>query len=161
MCTLPVSFPPDLDYSLVSVDRVIARPFLEQVPSCRPSTATKILQRLRRYFSLPFGAALWECCTCYERTNLCRGADGHEYFDGALQALVHVRGKIQGDGRKFLDRFKSYFGSQIPQSPNEVHIYRLQPKSATKGEFFSSQTFVFESASQIANDERSRRSAAR
>ena len=41
MCTLPVGFPPDLDYSLVSVDRVIARPFLEQVPSCRPSTATK------------------------------------------------------------------------------------------------------------------------
>ncbi len=46
-------------------------------------------------------------------------------------------GKIQGDGRKFLDRFKSYFGSQISsQSLNEVHIYRLQPKSATKGEFF-------------------------
>ena len=34
-------------------------------------------------------------------------------------------GKIQGDGRKFLDRFKSYFGSQISsQSLNEVH-YRL------------------------------------
>ena len=47
-------------------------------------------------------------------------------------------GKIQGDGRKFLDRFKSYFGSQIsPQLLNEVHIYRgLQPKSATKGDFF-------------------------
>ena len=29
-------------------------------------------------------------------------------------------GKIQGDGRKFLDRFKSYFGSQISQSLNEV-----------------------------------------
>ena len=29
------------------------------------------------------------------------------------------------------------FGSQISsQSLNEVHIYRLQPNSATKGEFF-------------------------
>ena len=47
-------------------------------------------------------------------------------------------GKIQGDGRKFLDRFKSYFGSQISsQSLNEVHICRLQPKSVTKGDFFS------------------------
>ena len=38
-------------------------------------------------------------------------------------------GKIQRDGRKFLDRFKSYLGSQISQSFNEVHIisymYRL------------------------------------
>ena len=32
-------------------------------------------------------------------------------------------GQIQGDGRKFLDRFKSYFRSQISlQSLNEVHI---------------------------------------
>ena len=46
-------------------------------------------------------------------------------------------GKIQGDGRKFLDRFKNYFGSQISsQSLNEIHICRLQPKSATKGDFF-------------------------
>ena len=46
-------------------------------------------------------------------------------------------GKIQGDCRKFLDRFKSYFGSQISsQSLDEVHIYRLQPKSATKVDFF-------------------------
>ena len=53
--------------------------------------------------------------------------------------LLHtVIAKIQGDGRKFLDRFKSYLGSQIlSQSLNEVHIYRLQLKSATKGEFFS------------------------
>ena len=48
-----------------------------------------------------------------------------------------LSGKIQGDGRKFLDRFKSYFRSKISQSLNEIHIYRLQPKSATKGEFFS------------------------
>ena len=49
----------------------------------------------------------------------------------------HVLGKIQGDGRKFLHRFKSYFGSQISsQSLNEIRIYRLQPKCATKGEFF-------------------------
>ena len=48
-------------------------------------------------------------------------------------------GKIQADGRKFLDRFKSYFRSQnikSSQSLNEVHICRLQPKSATKGDFF-------------------------
>ena len=49
--------------------------------------------------------------------------------------------KSQGDGRKFPDRFKSYFGSHISsQSLNEVHIYRLQPKSATKGEVF---IFIF------------------
>ena len=47
------------------------------------------------------------------------------------------KGKIQGDGRKFLDRFKSYFRSQrSSQSLNEVHIYQLQPKSATNGEVF-------------------------
>ena len=45
--------------------------------------------------------------------------------------------KIQGDGQKFLDRFESYFGSQISsQSLNEIHICRLQPKSATKVDFF-------------------------
>ena len=58
--------------------------------------------------------------------------------------VITVIGKIQGDGRKFLERFKSYFGSQIAsQSLNEVHIYPLQPKSATKGEFFS-HIFVFD-----------------
>ena len=52
-----------------------------------------------------------------------------------------IRG--QGNGRKFLDRFKSYFGSQISlQSLNEVHIYRLQPKSATQGEFYSLSIFL-------------------
>ena len=46
-------------------------------------------------------------------------------------------GKIQGDGRKFLDRFESYSGSQISShSLNEVHIYQLQPKSATKSDLF-------------------------
>ena len=51
-----------------------------------------------------------------------------------------LSGKIQGDGRQFLDRFKSYSGSQISsESLNEVHVivYRLQTKSATKGEFLS------------------------
>ena len=67
-----------------------------------------------------------------------------------------LTGKIQGDGRKFLDRFKSYFGSQISsQSLNEVHIYQLQLKSATKGEFFS-YIFVFVSSwrhgLQMANE---------
>ena len=40
--------------------------------------------------------------------------------------------------------FTSYFGSQSSsQSLNEVHIYQLQPKSATKGEFLSN-SFVFD-----------------
>ena len=70
--------------------------------------------------------------------------------------------KIQGDGRKFLDCFKSYFGSQISQSLNEVHIYRLQPKSATKGDFVIMYfCLCFESVSWIADGEQSRRSAAR
>ena len=55
-----------------------------------------------------------------------------------MMMIIIIIGKIQGDGRKFLDRFKSYFGSQISsQSLNEIHICRLQLKSATKGEFFS------------------------
>ena len=58
----------------------------------------------------------------------------------------------------------SYFGSQISsQSLNDVRIYRVQPKSATKGDFFS-YIFVFdcfETASWIANGEQSQRSAAR
>ena len=51
--------------------------------------------------------------------------------------VLAFAGKIQGDGQKFLDHFESYSGSQISsQSLNEVHIYRLQPKSATKGDLF-------------------------
>ena len=65
-------------------------------------------------------------------------------------------GKIQGDCRKFLDRFKSYFGSQISsQSLNEVYIYQLQPKSATKGEFFSYLSLIVSSwrhGLQMANE---------
>ena len=58
-------------------------------------------------------------------------------WQSSKRHCIDGSGKIQGDGRKFLDRFKSYFGSQIPsQSSNEVHIYRLQPKCATKGDFF-------------------------
>ena len=57
------------------------------------------------------------------------------FFLSFLQP-VNSRGKIKGDGWKFLDRFKSYSGSQISlQSVNEVHIYRTQPKSATKVSF--------------------------
>ena len=47
---------------------------------------------------------------------------------------ISLPGKIQGDGRKFLDRLKSCFGSQISSQSLNVVIYRLQPKSATKGE---------------------------
>ena len=44
----------------------------------------------------------------------------------ASQVRVTVGGKIQGDGRKFLDRFKSYFGSQISsQSLNAVSYTHL------------------------------------
>ena len=88
---------------------------------------------------------------------------------GILSSILghkYHQDKIQGGGRKFMDRFKSFLGSQkSSQSLNEVHIYRLQPKSATKGDLFIfSYIFVFdcfESASRIANGERSRRSAAR
>jgi len=53
-------------------------------------------------------------------------------------------GKIQGDGQKFLDRFKSYFGSQIlSQSLNEIHIYWLQAKSATKDDFLFRYFWLF------------------
>ena len=85
MCTLPVSFPPDLDYSLVSVDRVGERLFLEQVHRAaelkKKNTAKTTPSFLFAF--LPFGATLWKRCTYHERTNLCRSADGHEYFDGA------------------------------------------------------------------------------
>ena len=46
-----------------------------------------------------------------------------------------ILGKIQGE--KLKSKAKNYFESQISsQSLNEVHIYRLQPKSATKGDLF-------------------------
>ena len=32
-----------------------------------------------------------------------------------------LNGKIQGDGRKFLDRFKSYFGSFLGCYPRNTH----------------------------------------
>ena len=71
-------------------------------------------------------------------------------FTTLFQASKWQRGKIQGDGRKFLDRFKSDFGSQIsPQSLNEIHICRLQPKSATKGEFFSICLSLIVSSSRL------------
>ena len=54
--------------------------------------------------------------------------------------------KIQGDGRKFLDHFIkvilghkyeiSVFITLIKSGPYD-HIYRLQPESTAKGEFFS------------------------
>ena len=66
-----------------------------------------------------------------------------------LRTVSHEYGKIQGDSQKFLDSFKSYFGSQISsQSLNEVHIYWWQPKSVTKGEFLS-HSFVFVSSQRI------------
>ena len=66
-------------------------------------------------------------------------------YTSARTTWISKLGKIQGDGRKFLNRFKSYFGSQISsQSLNEIHIYRLQPKSATKDDSFSHIFFVFD-----------------
>ena len=63
--------------------------------------------------------------------------NNHAHFSGADGKTIGLAGKIQGDSRKFLECFKSYFGSQIsPQSLNEVHIYQLQLKSTTKGKFF-------------------------
>ena len=63
-------------------------------------------------------------------------------FDDFSRTLLSI-GNIQGDGRKFLDRFKSHWYLSWVSSHkyhhdwlNEVLIYRLQPKSATKGDFF-------------------------
>ena len=73
------------------------------------------------------------------------------FFRWKLRRKQMRFGKIQGDGRKFLDRFKSYFRSQISsQSSNEIHICRLQLKSATKGEFFRI-IFVFDCQFQSAH----------
>ena len=59
-------------------------------------------------------------------------------------------GKIQGDGRKFMDHLKSYFWSHISsQSLNEIHICWLQPKSATKGELFHIFLSLIVSSSQL------------
>ena len=47
--------------------------------------------------------------------------------------------KIQGDGRKFLDGVLTelfWVKNIITIIKNEIHIYRLQPKSATKDDFF-------------------------
>ena len=72
-----------------------------------------------------------------------------KFVKGELSVHHDHGGKIQGDGRKFLDRFKSYFGSKISsQSLNEIHIYRLQLKSATKGEFFHIFLSLIVSSSQ-------------
>ena len=106
--------------------------------------------------------------SAYTHTHVYTQATAHTSIL-TMQNLIYTQngqqidlGKIQGDGRKFLDSFKSYFGSQISSQPlNETHICQLQPKSATKGDFFHI-IFVFdcfESASRIANGERRRRSA--
>ena len=86
------------------------------------------------------------CCLIMDaisNSNWCcgmRGSHGGTFFSEAgrrRKKRINILGKIQGDGRKFLDQFKSYFGSQVSwQSINEVHVYQLQPKSAAKGEFF-------------------------
>ena len=92
-----------------------------------------------------FGWTLWGLCSVLvagrsQNTGTC--IDITYYTRRQVAALSSfflsrsIYSKIQGDGRKFLDRFKSYFGSQISQSLNEVPLYRLQPKSATKGHFF-------------------------
>ena len=67
--------------------------------------------------------------------------------------ISSLHGKVRG--RKFLDRFKTYFGSQISQSLNE-----LQVKSVST-DYTHCNNLCFESASRIKNGERSRRSAAR
>ena len=90
----------------------------------------------------------WSCQPCCVHHTQCRWRGVRHYPRGIRNSIsAHTAcrnsqynqpvGKIQGDGRKFLDRFKSHLGSQISsQSLNEVHIYRLQPKSGTKGDFF-------------------------
>ena len=60
-------------------------------------------------------------------------------YDGACKTPTFCKlfcGNIQGDGWKFLGHWKHHFWSQITsQSSEKVHIYRLKPKSATKGEY--------------------------
>ena len=125
------------------------------------STTTVLLRRQYKWLNLMWGEVRWGEVRWGEVFFKKEKEKGEERRGEMRQWMF---GKIQGDGRKFLDRFKSYFGSQISsQSLNEAHIYRLQPKSATIGDFFPF-IFVFdcfESASRIANGERSRRSAAR
>ena len=57
-------------------------------------------------------------------------------FATTTKSPLSALGKIQRDGRKFLDRSKLFWSQISSQSLNEIHICRLQPKSATKGEFF-------------------------
>ena len=79
---------------------------------------------------------VWCVCVCTEWTLVKYTVRWHVHI--SVHWFRTGRGKIQGDGWKFLDRFKSYFGSQISsQSLNEIHICWLQPKSTTKGDFFS------------------------
>ena len=65
-------------------------------------------------------------------------------FNPLLHWLNWAKCKMQGDGRKFLDRFKSYFGSKISsQSLNEIHIYQFYSQNPQqKGIFFI--IFVFD-----------------
>ena len=75
---------------------------------------------------------LWTLSQSLGRKEEGAAAGGKSPEDGSVHVRVLGRwgwgcgGKIQGDGRKFLDRFKSYFGSQISsQSLDEVHTYQL------------------------------------
>ena len=77
---------------------------------------------------------IYECLQAY-----LSGWQTNKHIIARHTTQVWIKGKIQGDGRKFLDRFKNYFGSQFisSQSLSEVHIYqKLLPKSAAKGDFF-------------------------
>ena len=56
-----------------------------------------------------------------------------------------MHGKIQGDGRKFLDRYKSYFGSQISsESLNETISADYSQNPQQNVIFFSSYICVFD-----------------
>ena len=82
-------------------------------------------------------------------------------WDGVVKRLLVKSKEAVGNSWTVL---KVTLGKKISsQSLNEVHIYQLQPKSATKKVIFFIIYFClcFESASRIANGERSRRSAAR
>ena len=68
-----------------------------------------------------------------------------------MAKLIEIKGKIQGDGRKFLHRFvlKVILGRKVSsQSLNEVHIYRLQPKSAILSLIVSSQRHGLQMANE-------------
>ena len=77
------------------------------------------------------------------------------------QKKIIIKGQIQGDVRKFLERFKSYFGSQISRSLKKRSLSTDYSQNLQQKVIFF-LIYVFDCfESRIANGERSRRNAVR